>query len=146
MNISTLKRMQYFVGKVCSIISSQMNRSFDEKISREHFVIRIEAIDEDGIWGTHPYNNDIVSYFNMSHIISMHEEFEIDPSDPEHAKMIEEFEEETGNKFNPDFEQKETAPSPEEPEAEVTFVDIENLEKLAENTKRNFDQYKDSLK
>jgi hypothetical protein len=121
-----------------------MNRSFDEKISREHFVIRVQEINPDGIWGTHPYNDEMVSFFAMAHIISIHEEIELDPSDPEHAKLIEEYEERKGKKATPDIqgEPKQKPSDSEEPEGGMMFVDLDNLEELAENTKRSFDVYR----
>ena len=61
MNGRTLEKMQYFVGKVCSIVTSSMNRAFDEQVNREHFVIMVEELTADGIWGTHPYNDELVA-------------------------------------------------------------------------------------
>jgi hypothetical protein len=115
-----------------------MNRTFDEKISREHFVVLIDEITMDGIWGTHPYNPDLLSFFNMEQVISIHQEIELNPDNPEHAQMIQDYEEKAGQELKPDIRPpaniQEETPS-EEPEG-VTFVDIENLEALAENTKR----------
>ena len=149
MNSKTIQKMQCFRDKVCSIVTASMNRAFDEKISREHFVVLIDEITMDGIWGTHPYNPELMSFFNMEHVISIHQEIELDPSNPDHARMIQEYEEESGNELKPDIKpfnqqgtpvdwnngrtQEETPP--EEPEG-VTFIDIENLEALAESTKR----------
>jgi hypothetical protein len=135
-----------------------MNRSFDEKLSREHFVVRVGEINVDGVWGVHPYNADMVSFYSMSHIISIHEEVELDPSNPEHAEMIKEYEKKTGQKIEPDLGKLpktkvtnnvlpvlDKAPMPKIDESsdtgDSTFVDIANLEKLAENTRRSFDSY-----
>ena len=157
----TLEHLQYFIGKVCSIVTTSMNRSFDERISREHFVVLIQEIDSDGIWGTHPYNPDLVSYFNVEHVISIHQEEVIDPSNPEHIEMIKEFEQKTGKKVQGDLKNspkievapkvekkdlltilKEKPPVPSSPSTgDATFVDIESLERLAEDTRRAFDQY-----
>ena len=158
MNANTIKNMQQnYLGKVCSIISTSMNRSFDERISREHFVVRVGEITVDGIWGTHPYNEEMVSFYAMDHIISIHQEVELDPSNPEHLEMIKEYEKKTGQKLKPDvgkvYKQKEnsellpildSAPIPEVQEVtegDATFIDIENLERLAENSRRAFDAY-----
>jgi len=161
MNANTLKRLQHFVGKVCSIVSTSMNRSFNETISREHFVVRIEEVNIDGIWGTHPYN-DMISFFAMPHIISVHEEMELDPNNPEHAAMIAEYEKQTGAKVKTDLMRPEVKPPEKKKTGELlpvldespvfdvdqsldtgdaTFVDIESLERLAEKTKRTFDAY-----
>lgn len=152
--------MQHFVGKVCSIISTSMNRAFDESISREHFVVRIQEISLDGIWGNHPYNEEMVSFFMMSHIISIHEEVELNPSNPEHAQMISDYEEKVGHKVKPDVKQlipptQKTKGSilpilNESPMSEAdnlldmgdsSFVDIESLENLAETTRRTLMAY-----
>jgi hypothetical protein len=138
-----------------------MNRSFDERISREHFVVRVREVNIDGIWGTHPYNDDMVSFFSTAHIISIHQEVELDPSNPEHAEMIADYEKKTGQKVKPDVgkipEKKadkksaelmpiiETSPVSKVDEdlstGDATFVDIASLERLAESTKRSFDAY-----
>jgi hypothetical protein len=130
MNSKTISKMQdRYIGKICSIISSAMNRDFEEKICREHFVVRVKEIDMDGVWGVHPFNTDMFSFFSMNHIISIHEEFEINENDPEHLKMIQEFEKVTGKKIEPDIKTKK------EPSSDSFFVDIESLSKLAEQAK-----------
>jgi hypothetical protein len=159
MNANTLKNMQHFVGKVCSIVSTSMNRSFDESISREHFVVRVQQISMDGVWGTHPYNDEMLSVFMMPHIISIHEEVELDPSNPDHAQMIAEYEKKTGQKIKPDIKKLEPAKPTtgsllpvlkETPVSKIdesvdtgdaTFVDIESLENLAEISSRSLKAY-----
>ena len=142
----TLERLQKLVGRVCSIVSVAMNRSFSEDIAREHFVIRIQEINSDGIWGHHPYNPDLVSFFAFPHVVSIHEEVELDPSNPAHRKMIEEYEERTGKSAQSDLrgapkpEELKTEPSQDVQEGSV-FVDIEGLERLAAQTKKTFDAY-----
>lgn len=80
----------------------------------------------------------------MNHVISIHEEIELNPDNPEHAKLIKDFEERTGQKASPDIqgEPKEKPSGSEEPEGGMTFVDIDNLEQLAESTRRNYEAYK----
>lgn len=163
MRPKTLEQLNYFVGKVCSIVTTSMNRSFNETIAREHFVVRVREVNIDGIWGTHPYNEDMVSFFALPHIISVQQEVELDPNNPEHAQMIKEYEEKTGQKVKPDLGKlpdKKKAEKPKSAEllpvldkspafeveddpnaGDATFVDIASLERLAENTKRTFDAY-----
>jgi len=154
MNPRTIEHLQYFIGKVCSIVTTSMNRSFDEKISREHFVVIIQEIDSDGIWGTHPYNPSLVSFFNIEHLISIHQEEVIDPSNPEHVQMIKEYEQKTGKKVQGDLKDSPAVTKKpllivieESPVSEVsdtgdaTFIDIDSLERLAEDTRRAFSQY-----
>lgn len=167
MNANTIKKLQALTGRVVSIVTTSMNRAFDEKISREHFVVRIEEVGPDGIWGTHPYNEEMISFYAMPHIISVHTEIELDPNNPEHAEMIREYEKKTGQKIKPDLGPKlgvssrgvgeaaptkqmqlpvlDKAPVPVVDETndtgDSTFVDIVNLERLAEQTRRTFDAY-----
>ena len=147
----TIENLQYFLGKVCSIVTVAMNRSFEENISREHFVVVIQSIDSDGIWGTHPYNHKSVSFFRLEQLISIHEEEVIDPKNPEHAAMIKEFEQRTGKKVQSDLKEPVKQPENllniiEKPmessgTGDSMFVDIENLERLAEDSRRAFEQY-----
>lgn len=159
MNAKTLQNMQHFVGRVCSIVSTAMNRSFNESISREHFVIRVKEITLDGIWGTHPYNEEMLSFFTMQHIISIHEEVELNPNNPEHAEMISEYEQKSGNKVKPDVGKLPTVPKAEVKSilpvlsespalafddtsaGDSTFIDIESIENLAAITKRSLNAY-----
>lgn len=153
MNARTIEHLKYFLGKVCSVISTSINRSFDERIAREHFVIRIQEVTTDGIWGTHPYNEELVSFFNLAHVISIHEEVELDPNNPEHADMIKEYEKQTGKKAKSDISNPLTKTKPQEetakekpldqspPGPEVGFVDIHHLEKLAAQTRSAMEQY-----
>lgn len=152
--------MQYFVGKVCTIITTQINRQFDERIARDHYAIRVGEITLDGIWGVHP-EHDIVSFFPMDHIVSIHEEMELNMNNPEHRKVVEDYEKQYGKK--PDIKFDETQkqqellpivqPKKEPPvptydgfdtdgEDKVTFVDIQAISQLAKHTKRTFDAQK----
>lgn len=132
-----------------------MNRPFSEEIARDHFVVKIELINQDGIWGTHPYSKELVSFFRMEHIISIHREIEIDPANPKHATMLADIEQKTGQKVEGDLRRiekptentgpmlpvLEEAPAPMEVEqsGDASFVDIGVLERLAEFSKRTFD-------
>lgn len=167
MNTKTIQDLKYFIGKVCSIVTTSMNRSFDENISREHFVIEVQNINSDGVWGVHPYNKELVSFFALPHIISIHQEVELDLENPDHAAMIKEYEERTGEKLKADLDSRNytnkqkaktesksilpvlnnenTTNTQPEKHAEAdqvgdaTFVNILNLESLAERSKRTFD-------
>lgn len=159
MNANTIKKLQHLQGKVCSIVTTSMNRTFDERISREHFVVRVQDVGPDGIWGTHPYNDDMISFYAMPHIISVHTEVELDPTNPEHAELIKEYEKKTGKKVTPDLgklpkDKPKTAelsviektPALEADIAassagDATFVDIASLERLAESTRRTFEAH-----
>lgn len=139
MNTKTIEHLQYFIGKVCSIFTPQVNRSFDELHAREHFVIRVRDITVDGIWGTHPHSG-MMTFFSMPHVLLITEEIELDLTNPEHVEMIKEYENKAGNKIEsdiPPFQKKKALVQKEE---QVPFVDIGYLEKLASQTKHQYDQ------
>lgn len=124
MNAKTLQKMDCFLGKVCTIISSS-NTELSQKI--EYSVVRIQEINSEGIWGTRPYENDMFSFFFLAHIISIHVEKELDRNKPEDVEII--------KKYEILNESPSAAPSSED----SLFVDIEAIEKLAAQTKKIFD-------
>lgn len=148
----TIEKLKYFEGKVCTIITNSINRNFNEQIAREHFVINVGDVSSDGIWGTHPYNHELVSYFAMPHIVSIHEESILDPNNPEHARMIAEFEEKSGKKVKSDMLELNKSSSvqngaslpvlnekpPVKTDGDSLFVDSETLESLANAAKTAF--------
>lgn len=159
MNPKTITKLQYFVEKVCSVFTGPINRSFDEVRSREHFVVRVKEIDVDGLWGTHPYNNTI-SFFPLSEIKLITEEIVLDPTNPEHAKMLQQYQEKTGKPIMSDVSphmapvlkpppaqlvnitglkptENKTKAAPEK--MEPAFVDVKSLSSLAKQAKRSFD-------
>lgn len=150
MNIKarTLEKMQYFVGKVCSIFTGPLNRNFDEARAREHFVVKVEEIDTDGLWGSHPYNGTI-SFFMLESIKLITEEIVLDPKNPSHAKMIKEYQDKTGKTIVSDVS-PHLAPVLETPKAgseepvineqsqEPAFVDIKHMTNMVRQAKRSF--------
>lgn len=108
----------------------------------EHFVVRVQEINSDGVWGHHPHSG-MLSFFAMPHIILIAQEIELNPENPEHAQILQEYEQRTGKKVESDLGtvQEQTAP----PKEEVPFVDIDYLESLAAQTKmqdQNMEDYK----
>jgi len=159
MKPKTIEHMQYFVGKVCTIITTQINRQFNEQIARDHYAIRVGEITLDGIWGVHP-EHDIVSFFPMDHIVSIHEEMELNMNNPEHKKIVEDYEKKYGKKPDIKFDdtgkeellpiiqpKKEPSVSTYEGvdtdgEDKVTFVDIAAISQLAKHTKNTHEAKK----
>ena len=159
MNSKTLQNLSYFTGRVCSVFTHSIPREFDELRSREHFVIRVLDVSPDGVWGEHPYNG-MKSFFFANHIQFIQEEVELDPDNPEHKAMIEEYEERTGQKIKSDLKTPvatEDAPkkmelnvldaqevpyeSPPDDEGDSVFVDIDSLSTLADETKKRWEDF-----
>lgn len=136
----TIDRLQYFVGRVCSVFTSPTCRQFDELRSREHYVVLVEEIGSDGLWGKHPYRKTM-SFFPIESIVFIQEEQELNPNDPEHREMIETYEKQTGKKILSDISPK-IAPQikKQEPQEEVpvTFVDADQLDRLIKQTKMSY--------
>jgi hypothetical protein len=141
----TIDRLQYFKGKVCTILTTPINREFNETFAREHFVVEVQEIGRECLWGTHPYNGT-VAYFPMSYIISIQEEVVLDPvNNPDHRKMIEDYEKQSGKKVVSDVSPhlaptSKTEPVVKEqtPPQEAAFVDIRRLTALAKDSKEGF--------
>jgi hypothetical protein len=164
MNPKTIAKLQYFINKIVTVFTGQINRNFDEQHSREHFTVRVREIDSDGLWGTHPYN-EAVSFFPLSEIKLITEEIVLNPDNPEHAKMIQKYQEKTGKTIMSDISphmapvlepppsqlvqidgltpkaEKRVAPSPPPPppKTEPAFVDINHLSALAKAVKNDLD-------
>ena len=58
-----LEKLKYFLGKVCTILTSPTSRSFDDMAHANCFVGIVEEIDELGIWIRQP-NSDKMSFFS----------------------------------------------------------------------------------
>lgn len=94
--------LKYFVGKICSILTEPVNRDFKEEVESlkkpqlypqnvlDHFTGRVISIDPNCIVTEHPLLKTR-AYFRMPKVIGIIEEQEFNPSDPEHAKIIEQY-------------------------------------------------------
>ncbi len=108
-----LENLKYFIGKPVTVITTQINREFDEVQKCDYFVGIVSAIDSLGIWTTHALTK-CRNFYPYTQICSISEEQKLDPSNPAHAKMIQEIE----TKRKPEV--KTTSP----------LVDINSLSKL----------------
>ncbi len=90
-----LKKIQYFVGKPCTVFTTPINRNFKEEGPEsypaqiiQYFVGIIDSIDETGIELTQVASGN-KSYFFLPQVIGIAEEELLDPSDPVESKVIE---------------------------------------------------------
>lgn len=133
------KVLEYFIGKVCTIFTGPINRTFQEQQLLDYFVGVVDAVDENGILMTHTITGAKNFYF-FPNILSISEEQLLDPADPEDAKMIEEI------KKSKQGEQAKTPPPPppvkeDVHETEVNespFVDVSAIHALAQRAKQSF--------
>lgn len=156
MQSKTLMLLNHFRDRVCSIFTHAIPREFDEARSREHFVVRVLEITPDGILGEHPYNST-KSFFFVNHIQFIQEEIELDPTNPNHAEMIKEYEKKTGHKVESDLKPPAPVAKPKTKELPVidiqealrdestggdsVFIEIASIEKLADEAKKRWDRY-----
>ena len=127
-----LNKLKYFVGKVCTITTTTINRSWTEDVSRDYFVCIIEEVNEDGIWGRHPHFNTI-SFYQMDYVISITEEMILDTKNPNHQKVLQDYQKKMGKPPESDLPNKleQLLPQPPIPTKQNDFVDIEELSRLA---------------
>lgn len=119
-----LKNLEYFVGKAVTVITTPINRDFDERQKCDYFVGVVESVDSMGIMTQHPITA-CKNYYFFSQICAISEEQVLDSQDPDDAKLIEEL---------------ETKRRPEQPSFEIPtvaevksshYVDIDFLNKMA---------------
>lgn len=118
-----LKNLEYFVGKAVTIITTPINRDFDERQKCDYFVGIVEAVDELGIMTQHPITA-CKNYYFYGQICSISEEQVLDSQNPDDAELIEELETKRRGQVAPPIEIPEVK-IPDSP-----FVDIKSLSKL----------------
>jgi hypothetical protein len=115
-----LKNLKYFVGKAVTVITTAINRDFDERQKCDYFLGVVESVDELGIMTLHPITGCKNFYF-YNQICAISEEQVLHPEKPEDAKLIAELEE----------KRRGTPVATPEPEAQNSpFIDIDSLSKL----------------
>jgi hypothetical protein len=98
---------EYFVGKVCTVFTTPINRNFKEenpntypKPMYQYFMGRVLVVEHNGILieqviSENP-NKKLRAYFRMEQIVGLAEEEELDMSNPADAAVINEIK--SGNK------------------------------------------------
>ena len=89
MTTETLKRLQYFKGKVCTVFTLRTQKEFTERQFTDYFVGVVEAIEEGGVWTTHPLTGS-KNFIAISSLVGIAEEQTLDPEKPEDAALIKE--------------------------------------------------------
>jgi len=122
MKITTLKKMQDFVGKVCTILTSSVCKpNFTDIQFPDFFLGIVESIDEDGIFAKHPMTG-CQSFYNWIHVVGVFQEQVILEDDPQYEELVKEI------KKAPPQQQANIVPV--DP-SKSPFVDPESMAKLA---------------
>lgn len=122
MKQGTLKSLEYFVRKVCTIFVTEMPKHFTTQNFNDYFVGFVEFINEDGVMTTHPVTG-CKNFFPYPYILGISEEQMLDPSKPADAELIKEIRE------------KGIKPSMEVKESPTQFADIDIMADLARQAK-----------
>jgi len=92
-----MKDLQYFIGKLCTIFTTPMNRDFQSEAPHDYpkalykyFMGVVESITPNGILLTQ-VSTGLKTYFMRPQIVAIAEEELLDPENPEDAEAIEKF-------------------------------------------------------
>jgi hypothetical protein len=138
-NSDTLK---YFVGKICTIFTSPINREFTERQNVDYFVGRVDGFDDKGILMSHVISN-CKNYYFFQNVISIAEEQLVDSDDPivkEYESIKEQKKTKNTQQQRPQQQQLEPQPAQyhEEEVNDSPFVDIAAISDLAKKAKESY--------
>lgn len=90
MKHQTIKKLQVFVGKVCTVLTNSVcKQNFTDVQFPDFFVGVIDSIDEDGIFSRHPLTG-CINFYSWPHVVSVFQEQVIEETDPRYEKILEE--------------------------------------------------------
>lgn len=90
MKQQTVKKLQCFIGKVCTVLTNSVcKQNFTDVQFPDFFVGVIDIIDEDGIFSRHPLTG-CTNFYSWNHVVAIFEEQVIEESDPRYEKILEE--------------------------------------------------------
>ena len=85
-----LKNYQFFLGKLCTVSTVQINFRYKEEAMIAYFMGHVESVDSTGIMLVHPQTK-CKSFISLQHIVAISEEQVLYEENPEDAKLIEEY-------------------------------------------------------
>lgn len=89
MKPNTIKKLQSFVGQVCTILTNNTCKSFSDTQFTDFFLGIIESIDEDGVFSKHPLTK-CLNFYSWNNIVGIFQEQLIQEKDPEYQTILEE--------------------------------------------------------
>lgn len=84
-----IKNLEYFVGKAVTVITTPINRDFDERQVCDYFVGVVLSVDTLGVMTKHPITG-CQNYYFYNQICSISEEQVVDTDDPEQIPLVQE--------------------------------------------------------
>jgi hypothetical protein len=90
MKTTTIKKLQEFIGQVCTILTSTTcKNNFTDVQFPDFFLGIIESIDEDGVFSKHPVTK-CRNFYSWNHIVGIFQEQVIQENDPNYNEIIQE--------------------------------------------------------
>jgi len=120
-----MNNLEYFEGKVCTILTTQISFGLSLQQSTDYFVGRVDEINEMFVWLTH-LPTGTKSMFPVQHIIGIIEEQVISNDHPDAEKIKEELE-----------KQRRPVAQPVQ-KSPTQFIDIKNLQRQATDLKEQY--------
>ena len=141
MKMQSVKILQQFIGKICTVMTVPINRNFqseNEKTYPEvvynYFLGRIESVDDDGVLmsqlGGEP---PLQSYFFLPHIVSIAQEKEYREENPQDAEMIQQLKQQVDTQM--EEHKKAMAAQKEDSGSEI---DPESLMEITNQLKKQY--------
>lgn len=85
-----LEELKYFVGKACTITTTQINYRFKDEIMMDYFSGVIDKITDNGILVTHPQTGS-KNFIFLKYVVSISEEQMVFEDDPQYKEIVEEY-------------------------------------------------------
>lgn len=123
--------LNYFVGKYCTISTTQINFRFNPEIMISYFSGFINEIDTAGILMTHHITQK-KNFIKWEHVVGIHEEVVLREDDPQAKKIIEQYKK----------EKPETAAKMAVPPETSQFVNPKQLAEVAKKAKELQNKFK----
>lgn len=90
MKIQTIKKLQDFIGQVCTILTSSVcKQNFTDVQFPDFFLGVIESVDEDGVFSKHPLTG-CKNFYSWQHVVAIFQEQVIEETDPKYKEIMEE--------------------------------------------------------
>jgi hypothetical protein len=129
MKTLTVKKLQGFVGHVCTILTNSVcKRDFTDTQFPDFFLGIVESIDEDGVFSTHPITG-CKNFYSWPHIVGIFQEQVIEETNPEYKQIVEEA------KKVPQQQQPNIFPLEIDPKKQSPFVNPDMMAELAKQAK-----------
>lgn len=84
----TLKKLEEFEGKVCSILTSSVaKQNFTDVQFSDFFVGIIQEVSEDGIFAKHPMTG-CLCFYSWPHVVGIFQEQVVEQGDPQYENIL----------------------------------------------------------